>query len=197
MFLILPTSRMICMRKKIIDAAERLLQEKGYHGWSYSDVEKEVGIRKASIHYYFPKKEDLGLELIRHYRCKADAAVQSIDREINTPFEKLMALALQYGQVLTRGNAYCLAGMMTADLLTLPHMMKVELADFFHSQELWLKKTLDEGISKNGWSIADSQVESELLMASLQGFLLLSRLKSEPFQFYNKQVNDFLKSRYK
>lgn len=46
-------------KQKIIDAAQELLEERGYNGFSYADLEKALGIRKASIHHHFPKKDDL------------------------------------------------------------------------------------------------------------------------------------------
>lgn len=45
----------------LITLTDRLIQQKGYQGFSYADLAEELGIRKASIHYHFPTKTDLGL----------------------------------------------------------------------------------------------------------------------------------------
>lgn len=48
------------MREQILTSAQRLVQQRGFNGFSYADIADEVGIRKASLHHYFPTKTDLG-----------------------------------------------------------------------------------------------------------------------------------------
>jgi len=45
----------------LLDLADTLIQENGYQGFSYADLATGLGIRKASIHYHFPTKTDLGI----------------------------------------------------------------------------------------------------------------------------------------
>ena len=45
----------------ILDRAEALIQTRGYSAFSYQDISDTLGIRKASIHYHFPSKTDLGV----------------------------------------------------------------------------------------------------------------------------------------
>ena len=51
-------------RSQLLAHAEALVRTQGYAGFSYNDLSLAVGIRKASIHYHFPSKTDLGLALI-------------------------------------------------------------------------------------------------------------------------------------
>ena len=44
---------------KLFNAAVNLIFEKGYRGASLSRIAEEVGIKKASLYYYFRSKEDL------------------------------------------------------------------------------------------------------------------------------------------
>jgi AcrR family transcriptional regulator len=43
---------------EIIDAAARVFAERGYHGASTQDIADVLGIRQASLYYYFTSKED-------------------------------------------------------------------------------------------------------------------------------------------
>jgi TetR/AcrR family transcriptional repressor of nem operon len=183
------------MREKIIQVAEKLLKERGYHGWSYADIAEVVDIKKASIHYHFAKKEDLGLELIRYFTKNTENAVNSINQSFS-PLEKFYALADLYGQVLKQGNAFCLCGMLTADFLTLPPLMKDELKVFFNSQKIWIRKVLEEGVQKQHWRCADSAQESALIMSCLQGMLLISRLEPEPYVVYSTLAKKFFSEKY-
>jgi TetR/AcrR family transcriptional repressor of nem operon len=51
-------------RVRILDAAERMLQVRGYNGFSYGDVAEELGITRAALHYHFKGKAELGQALI-------------------------------------------------------------------------------------------------------------------------------------
>ena len=41
---------------RILDVAERLVQVRGFNGFSYADVAAELGVTKASLHYHFPAR---------------------------------------------------------------------------------------------------------------------------------------------
>ncbi|MFG6657238.1 TetR/AcrR family transcriptional regulator [Scandinavium sp. M-37] len=45
----------------LLDLADTLIQENGFQGFSYADLAAGLGIRKASIHYHFPTKTELGI----------------------------------------------------------------------------------------------------------------------------------------
>ena len=46
-------------RTRILDAAERLIAERGFHGVSLREITTEARANSAAIHYYFRRKEDL------------------------------------------------------------------------------------------------------------------------------------------
>ena len=45
---------------QILDVAERLVQVRGFNGFSYADVATELTINKAALHYHFPVKQNWG-----------------------------------------------------------------------------------------------------------------------------------------
>ena len=54
--------------ERILDIAERLVQTRGFTNFSYADIAAELGITKASLHYHFPGKAELGQGGIERYR---------------------------------------------------------------------------------------------------------------------------------
>src|ERR1700754_2126059 len=48
---------------EILDAAAKVFAERGYYGASTQDIADVLGIRQASLYYYFPSKE-IALELV-------------------------------------------------------------------------------------------------------------------------------------
>src|SRR3978361_152784 len=97
--------------ERALDVAERLVQVRGFNGFSYADVARELAITKASLHYHFPSKADLGTALIDRYAARFAAALQEIDRELLRPPAKLRAYVDIYGDVLM-GGRMCLCGIL-------------------------------------------------------------------------------------
>jgi AcrR family transcriptional regulator len=77
---------------EIIEAAARIFAERGFHGASTQDIADVLGIRQASLYYYFPSKEG-ALELV----CLQGVAgfvevARSIALEPGTAADKLTRL---------------------------------------------------------------------------------------------------------
>ena len=53
-------TRQSATAEQILDLAETLIQTRSYSAFSYQDIADALGIRKASIHYHFPSKTELG-----------------------------------------------------------------------------------------------------------------------------------------
>jgi TetR/AcrR family transcriptional regulator, cholesterol catabolism regulator len=56
-------SRVLRRESEIMDAAARVFAERGYHGTSTQAIADVLGMRQASLYYYFPSKE-AALELV-------------------------------------------------------------------------------------------------------------------------------------
>src|SRR5437773_8986467 len=85
---------------RILDVAERLVQTRGFNGFSYADIAAELHITKASIHYHFPSKAALGRALVERYAARFAAELVAIDGRLDDPAAKLDAYAALYGHVL-------------------------------------------------------------------------------------------------
>ena len=55
--------------------AERLVQSRGFNGFSYADVASELGVTKASLHYHYPGKAELGEALRIFWELIQDALI--------------------------------------------------------------------------------------------------------------------------
>ena len=81
---------------RILDVAERLVQLRGFNGFSYADVAAELHITKASLHYHFPGKAELGRALIERYAERFSATLEAIDQQETDPVAKIHAYAAIY-----------------------------------------------------------------------------------------------------
>jgi AcrR family transcriptional regulator len=53
--------------QRILDIATQLVQTRGFNGFSYADVAAQLQVTKASLHYHFASKAELGRRLIERY----------------------------------------------------------------------------------------------------------------------------------
>src|SRR5690606_41201562 len=105
-------------RTQIMQHSQRLVQERGYNGFSYRDISALIGIKTSSIHYYFPQKEDLLLAVVQQYHSRWQAAVQAIDTSLSAD-AKLRAYVEMHRQTFCNTERICLAAALAAELASL------------------------------------------------------------------------------
>ena len=66
-------------KARILTAAAKVFQAKGYQAATMDDLAKAVGMTKAAVYYYYPKKNDILLEICQ---SAVDGALDRI-REVN------------------------------------------------------------------------------------------------------------------
>ncbi|MFL6574738.1 MAG: TetR/AcrR family transcriptional regulator [Burkholderiales bacterium] len=169
--------------QRILDVAERLVQTRGFNGFSYADIAEALDLTKASLHYHFPSKADLGRRLIERYEQAFLAVLKGIDATGAAPREKLKRYARIYAEVL-RDNRMCLCGMLASDYATLPKAMKQEVKHFFDENERWLAVLLDQGRNSGALEFKGSPLDlARVMVASLEGAMMLARSYGEPARF--------------
>jgi TetR/AcrR family transcriptional regulator, transcriptional repressor for nem operon len=159
----------------VLDVAERLVQQRGFNGFSYADVAAELGVTKASLHYHFPGKAQLGEALISRYAARFATALTDIDHATGTPVEKLRSYGDLYRSVLV-DRRMCLCGMLAAEYDTLPDALRQAVIAFFDRNEEWLARLLEEGKTRGVLRFAgDASQAARTIVASLEGAMLVSR----------------------
>jgi len=168
---------------RVLDIAEALVQTRGFNAFSYADIAKAVGIRKASLHHHYPTKADLGHALVARYRSAFLNALDDIEADNESTPKRLERYTDLYGSVLRNGRM-CLCGMLAADVATLPKPMRDSIAHFFGENEKWLVRVLAGG-KRRGEIAFDGTPASmaSFFVSSLEGAMLVARGSgnAEPF----------------
>jgi TetR/AcrR family transcriptional repressor of nem operon len=168
---------------RILDIAERLVQTRGFNAFSYADIAVALHVTKATLHYHFPTKAELGARLIERYQTAFFAALDRIDESCDDASAKLKAYVGIYADVLD-GDRMCLCGMLAADYVTLPPTMREAVRRFFDANEAWLAQALKRGREKNELAFEGSPVEAaQVLVGALEGAMLLARSQGNPARF--------------
>jgi len=168
---------------RILDVAERLVQRRGFNWFSYADIAAELGVTKASLHYHFAGKAELGEALIDRYGTRFAEALRGIDSGCPDVRAKLEAYAALYAGVMN-DQRMCLCGMLAADFGTLPPAMRAAVVRFFDENEAWLEHVLEEGAAEGAVHYQGSaREEAQLILSTLEGAMLVARPYADPERF--------------
>jgi TetR/AcrR family transcriptional repressor of nem operon len=175
---------------RILDLAERLVQTRGFNGFSYAVIASELGVTKASLHYHFPSKAELGRRLIDRYGEAFARALAEIDGSSSDAREKLRRYTSLYSRVLRDGRM-CMCGMLAADYATLPEPMKSAVTHFFEANEQWLASVLEQGRARGDLRFSGAPLDvARLLVSSLEGAMLVARSFGDVSRF--ESISDLL-----
>lgn len=161
--------------QRILDIAERLVQMRGYNAFSYAHIAAELGITKASLHYHFSGKAELGQALIARYAQRFALALEEIDSKATPAPAKLAAYAGLYADAL-RGQRMCLCGMLAAEYQTLPERIRKAVVAFFDDNEIWLERVLEQGRTDDTLKFDGSARDTaRMIISGLEGAMLVAR----------------------
>jgi TetR/AcrR family transcriptional repressor of nem operon len=168
---------------RILDVAERLVQTRGFNGFSYADVARELGITKASLHYHFATKAALGEALITRYCDRFLHALAQIDGTTGPAAAKLDSYADVYADV-ARGHRMCLCGMLAAEYQTLPEKAREGLVRFFDDNEAWLAGVLEQGRADHSVQFnGPPRDTARVIISGLEGAMLVAGSYRDPERF--------------
>ena len=173
-------------KTKILDLAERLTQQRGFGGFSYLDLADQIGIKAASIHYYFKSKDDLAVALVTRTHEQHAKGFQDINANIKNPKKRLEAV-IQYFQGYVEDDKFCLCGMMAAELYYATPDVHTLLDKYFADFEAWIAKQFKEIGHEN------AKIQALSFLSALEGSLLLARLRHDP-KIIQNALKGFLKS---
>ncbi len=160
---------------QVLDVAERLVQTRGFNGFSYADVAAELHVTRAALHYHFASKAVLGEALIDRYARRFAEALASIDERGTDARAKLDAYVSLYGEVL-RDERMCLCGMLAAEFRTLPTPMRTAVIRFFEDNETWVRRVLESGRAEGTLRFSGPARDvARLIVSSLEGAMLVAR----------------------
>lgn len=168
---------------RILDVAERLVQQRGFNAFSYADIAAELGVTKASLHYHFTSKAVLGLALVERYTGRFRGALAELDTSAPDAAANLAGYTGLYTEVV-RQHRMCLCGMLAADYLTLPEPMRTAVIAFFEGNEEWLTAVLERGTVDGSLRPIESPSDTaSTLIGAIEGAMLVARAFDDVARF--------------
>ena len=162
--------------QKILALAQHSVQTKGFNGFSYRDLAAEIGIKTSSIHYHFPTKDVLALELVKTYHGAFNVELERITAETGNGRSQLEKYIKLFEQNLAVDNRFCLCGMLASEINSLSDDVKQAIQDFFTANEVWLSQLVAKGQKDGSLKITGStDLAAAQLLATLEGAMLIAR----------------------
>lgn len=174
-------------KTQILDVAQDLIQRFGVNGMSYQDISESVGIRKASVHTHFPKKEDLVTALLDRYSDRFLRIVDGILASSDTPEVKLRRYCGLYEATLSSGNQdkACLCAMLGAELAALNDPSIERVRRFYQDNEVQIVALLEQGRQTGDFRCSgDLKTVAALIFSLLEGGMLVARAHGGTEQFH-------------
>lgn len=163
---------------KLLDAAEYRMRRGGYNAVSFRDLAGDADIKSSSVHYHFPRKEDLGIALVERYAARFFEALANEATGADTARAKLEAFRTVYRKALIEDRAICLCGLLGAELAGLPEGLSGVIKSFFEENIAWVEAALPADLSGEA-----RQAQASGIVASHQGAMMLATSLSDDALF--------------
>jgi len=158
---------------QILEIAERQMRKVGYNAVSFRDIASEVGIKSASLHYHFPKKEDLGVALVQNYSEKFYAHLTAKTQNESRPEKRIAGFVDIFRHELEDQRLICLCAILGAEAPSLPNSVSNEVRNFFDKNITWLTLQYDA----LGFETPASHAKTSL--ALLEGAMVISAVNDD------------------
>jgi AcrR family transcriptional regulator len=149
---------------RFLDAATRLINERGYRGASVERIAAALDVTKGSFYHHLDAKDDLVLACFRHSIATIAMAQQAAlagegdhRRQLSTALAALVAVQLGDGTPLLRSTA----------LIALPRELRREVLDRTNRLARRFAGMIIDGISEGSIAAIDPLVAGQVLLSAL------------------------------
>ena len=159
------------------------MRARGYRGFSFADLARETGIRKASVHHHFATKADFGLAVLIRYaeRLRELLVMFANSRSGGQALYKMIGL---HRELLNDHDHLCLCVALAGDRTALSERMQAVLAQTNAATASWIESVLLSGRKDRSISVGgDPAEEAWAILAQLQGAQLLAHASGDLEQF--------------
>jgi TetR/AcrR family transcriptional repressor of nem operon len=184
-------------RRKIVEAAAPIFNKRGYDGASLSDLMAATGLQKGGIYRHFSSKEELAAEAFDYtWEAAWNARLLHLDEKANG-IEKLKQLIKNFVDHRSPVPGGCPVLNTAVDADDGNPVLRAHAAKALRS---WLSRlqaivelARERGEAKPG---SDSRTVASVIVASLEGALMMSRLQrsDEPLRTIQSHLSRYLET---
>jgi len=156
-------------KKKFIDAAEKLILEKGANDFSLADLAGAMGISKGTLYYHYPTKDDLILDIIEEHMGQLSADyVDWFERHKNDSISEERFLDVVFYKGVKLFNRARMQIYMVNECMRGNEALRQRYVELWES---WEKKLL-EGLKRVYPDKTDKEGLAYIIMLILDGMVM-------------------------
>lgn len=158
---------------KILRLTDTFIQQRGFLGFNYADLEEAIGIRKASIHRHFPGKTDLCLAYLE-YKTRVFDQFNVALHDITSGVRRLRAYLDAFAGCAEREEMCGVYAMLPDSYQFSPEMQKA-VSRLAQTEILILKDVLSSGQKTSELkSVVPPDELAIIVCSTLKGPLMLN-----------------------
>jgi AcrR family transcriptional regulator len=155
--------------QQIIDAALTVFGERGLAAARLEDIAKRAGLSKGTIYLYFPNKEELFREVVRHTIV---AQIERAERELaaaskQSAWETLEQFVRGYWRFLRSPKFAALFRLIHAELSSFPDLVRFYASEVVERWRRLVTGILERGVQSGEFRDVDPDVAARMLSPML------------------------------
>lgn len=167
-------------QEKIVSLAREFIQTYGYNSFSFKQVADVLNIKNASIHHYYPTKDDLGLAVIEKDMSDFTSLTKAMQNA--TPSEKTDAIINLYKSYYNDGKKLCMISTCGSIFEHLGPAMQSATREHLNGIAVWLEQAFNEGLKTKEFKFSGTAEEmSSRWIANLPGALITGRIRGKEY----------------
>ncbi len=168
-------------KERLLEEATKLVHDKGFRATSLNDLLTAAGIKKGTLYYHFPGKDDLGLAVLERAKAKF---LTTLDEVLTapTPAESLQRF-LEFVFQRHRGRGFvggCLFGNTALEMSDANSRYADSVSQLFRQWTGRIAAVIHAG-QNAGQFRRDIPAESlaQVVVSTVEGGIMISRLQKE------------------
>jgi AcrR family transcriptional regulator len=161
--------------QELLDAALDLFVERGFAATRSEDVAARAGVSKGTLYLYYPSKEELLKEVMRHHVINPIAEGVQIIRDFEGTTPELLALVLRlWWERIGETRASGIVKLMTSEVRNFPEIAQFYVDEVVTPSNQMLASVIQRGIARGEFRAVDVAETTHALVGPLV-FLALNK----------------------
>jgi AcrR family transcriptional regulator len=154
--------------QELLDAALDLFVEKGFAATRSEEVAVRAGVSKGTLYLYYPSKEELLKEVIRHNMVNQIAEGVTIVREFDGSTSELLARVFGlWWERIGETRASGIMKLMMSEVRNFPEIAQFYVDEVVHPAERMVSQLVQRGIDRGEFRAVDVPEVVHALMAPM------------------------------
>jgi TetR/AcrR family transcriptional repressor of nem operon len=156
-------------------------------------IATQLNIKNASIHHYFPSKEDLAIAVVEQDKQDFGAMMKRL--EFQSPTDKAENLLTLYTAYFNDDKKLCVISTFETSFNDVSEPIRKAVNAYAQEAKKWITAVFEEGLQSKEFLFKESAEEMAVIwMATLPGSLLVGRIiGAEHFHQVINRLRDSLK----